>query len=354
MRRRVLAALFLALSAVPVAAAPALAGTSPRDSGGRISVDGGLLIGENELVDGPVVSIDGTVRIEGTATGDVYVIHGDVEITGRARDDIVVLDGDVRVTGGVDGDIAVIGGRAIVATRDSFVGGDIRSTDQPRVARGAQVSGSIDKLGFDGLFGSIMFTLLMFLWLAVTVSTALFGVLYVWLFPTATEASVRASRDVGRTAAWGIGVAIVGPTLAVIALASLIGLPLGLGLGAGFVALSGLAYVTSALCLGRAMIQGTTTGNRIGAFFAGLGILRAAALLPGIGALVGFLATVYGLGVLANAVWRARRVAPSGGATIDSSPTEPTPVVAAELVDEETTHDGAADGDDDELASSGR
>ena len=328
--RRALATFVLALSSLLLMSAPALAGTGPSSDGGRISVDGGLLVGADEVVDGLAGAINGDVRIDGVVADGVYVISGDVRITGQVRDDVIVIDGDVRVAGGrVGGDIVVIAGRAIVTSPDAVVGGDIRSTEEPRVARGAEVNGSVDKLGAGGLFGNVMFTLLMLLWVAVTISTALLGLLYVWLFPAAAESTVRASRDVGRTIAWGVALAIVGPVLAVVLVATLVGLPLGLGLGAGFVALCGVAYVTSALCLGRTMIKGTATSSRIGAFFAGLGILRAAAILPGIGALVGFAATVYGLGAIANAVWRGRRAG-----IPDDGPPPPREAVAAEPVDD--------------------
>lgn len=307
MRRRALAAFLLALIAVAVVSAPAFAGdAAPREgSGGRISVDGGLLIGGDERVDGLVVSVDGDVRIDGTVDNDVYVVGGDVRIFGRVRDDVLVIGGDAIVIGGMDGDLVVIGGRAIVKSADAFVGGDIRSTDQPRVANGAQVNGNIDKLGFDGMFGSLMFTLLAFLWLAVTISGAILGLVFVLVFPRAAEASARAGGEVGRSIAWGLGVGIVGPIVAVVAVATLVGVPLGFGLGAGLVALAGLGYVTSAWCLGRSMVKATHTGGRIGTFFAGFGILRAIAIIPGIGGIVGFLATLYGIGVLANAAWRA-------------------------------------------------
>ena len=55
------------------------------------------------------------------------------------------------------------------------------------------------------------------------------------------------------------------------------------------------------------MVKGTSTGARIGAFFAGFGILRAAALIPGIGFIVWFLVCIYGLGALLQAAWRAGR-----------------------------------------------
>lgn len=333
MRRRALAALLLALIAIAVVSAPAFAGdATPREnSGGRISIDGGLLIGGDEVVDGLVVSVDGDVQIDGVVDSDVYVVSGDVRVFGRVRDDVLVIGGDAIISGGVDGNLVVIGGRAIVRTRDAFVGGDIRSTDQPRIASGATVTGSVDKLGLGGLFGSLMFTLLAFLWLAVTISGAIVGLLFVLLFPRAAEASARAGGQVASSVAWGLAVGIAGPVVAIVAIASLVGLPFGLGLGAGLVALAGLGYVTSALCLGRLMVKATDTGGRIGAFFAGFGILRAIAIIPALGGIVGFVATAFGIGVLANAAWRGSRSAPSN--SVEPEPSTPP----APASDEPTT-----------------
>ncbi len=352
MLRRALGALLLALVTVVVVATPAFASAPrhPGNDGGRISVAGGLFVGRDEVVDGLVISVDGAVQIDGVVTGDMYVARGDVRITGQARDDIFVIDGDVIVTGRVDGNIVVIGGRAIVQNEGARVRGDIRSTDQPRVAKGAQVNGSVEKLGVDGFFGRLMFALLAFLWLAVSISSAIVGLLFVVLFPRAAEATVRASRQVGSSIAFGVVAGIVGPAIALIAIASLIGLPFGLGLGGGLVALAGLGYVTSALCLGRSMIKPTTTGGRIGAFFAGFGILRAIAIIPGLGAIVGFIATVFGIGVLVNAAWRASRSSSPSDGTPASAPapaedSEPTTETYVPVIDVPATvvADTAAD-----------
>jgi hypothetical protein len=51
--------------------------------------------------------------------------------------------------------------------------------------------------------------------------------------------------------------------------------------------------------------------GRIPAFLAGWGILRVIALVPGLGALAWFGATVFGLGALMIALWRSRRTAQS-------------------------------------------
>jgi hypothetical protein len=57
------------------------------------------------------------------------------------------------------------------------------------------------------------------------------------------------------------------------------------------------------------------------AFLAGWGILRLLDLIPGIGNLASFAATVYGLGALAVAAWRA--------AHARSSTEAPAPVAAS-------------------------
>jgi hypothetical protein len=120
---------------------------------------------------------------------------------------------------------------------------------------------------------------------------------------------------------WGALIGIVGPILAVLVLATIIGIPLGLGMFSALNVLAPLGYVASSLTLGRRMVKGTSTGGRIGAFFAGFGILRAVALVPGIGVIAWFLVCLYGLGALAQAAWRAGRVAP--GSTSPQPPSAP-------------------------------
>ncbi len=63
-------------------------------------------------------------------------------------------------------------------------------------------------------------------------------------------------------------------------------------------------------------------GERIGAFFAGFGILRAVALLPGIGLVVWVLASLYGLGALTIAAWRAGHETPTAPIDRPQSPSE--------------------------------
>jgi hypothetical protein len=97
--------------------------------------------------------------------------------------------------------------------------------------------------------------------------------------------------------------------------------------------LAPLGYVASSLILGRLMAKGTSTGARIGAFFAGFGILRAVALIPAIGVIAWVLVCIYGLGALTQAAWRAGRHAPEAPppepvqASPTSPPAEPAPAL---------------------------
>jgi hypothetical protein len=90
----------------------------------------------------------------------------------------------------------------------------------------------------------------------------------------------------------------------VLALISLVGVPLGLGVLLALVPLGGLAYVAAAYVLGRMLVKSPASG--FVAFLAGWAVLRALALIPVAGALVWVAAVVVGLGALVVAMWRSR------------------------------------------------
>ena len=122
---------------------------------------------------------DGRLTIRGHVTGDVLVVHGDVLITGRVGDDVVALDG--RVT-----------------TRDgAHVNGDVKSRER-RTSRRAPSTGDVKKLNVGNLFGGFLFVFLIYLWIAVTLSVALLGFLFVLLFPRAADATAAAGGGSGR------------------------------------------------------------------------------------------------------------------------------------------------------------
>jgi len=102
----------------------------------------------------------------------------------------------------------------------------------------------------------------------------------------------------------GVGIAafILLPTIAVALTISVLGTPLGLILLLLLIPLFAIAYVSSAFALGRLILK----GSRILAFVVGLLILCVLTIVPFLGALVGLLATIFGLGLLFTTLFRAR------------------------------------------------
>jgi cytoskeletal protein CcmA (bactofilin family) len=329
MRRHVLVVLALTVLAVVVLAEPAGAVRGRGSEDRRITITGDITVGEGEVVDGPVVSFDGDVRVDGTVDGSVFVANGDVVVDGRVTGRVFVAHGDVLVTGRVGDDVTATDGRATVRS-GARVSGDVESRRQPNVAAGT-VGGDVRKLNLRNIFTSFLIVFLIGLWIAVTVSVAILGLVFVLLFPRAADATVEQGQRFWPSLGWGAVVGIVGPILAVLVLFTVVGLPLGFGMLSGLNVLAPLGYVAASLVFGRQMVKGAGVGARIGAFFAGYGILRAVALIPGIGFIVWFLASIYGIGALTLAAWRAGHAGETGART-----TEPPPVDESPRPDDET------------------
>jgi hypothetical protein len=196
----------------------------------------------------------------------------------------------------------VTSGRAVVGDR-AVVGGDVRSSKRPVVARGARVRGDITKTDFPALFTVAGWIALALLWLAVTVTLLIVGLLFVLLFPRAAGAAMLAARgSAGLSILWAAVLGIAVPIAAGLLMATVVALPLGFGLLLALGVVLPLGYVVTALLIGRLIMR---RSRDVPAFLLGFAILRVAALVPGLGLLVGFLAAVFGVGALAVAAWRA-------------------------------------------------
>jgi hypothetical protein len=255
--------------------------------------------------DDAVVVINGDVAVEQGETVDgVFIASGDARIDGTVDGDVVLAAGDVLVSGRVDGNIVTFSGRTRLLPSASVDGDLIYTDERPRVAPAATVDGDIEDLDWADLdlfpfIGAIV------LWLAVTFSMAILGILLLLIAPRAADAAFRQAETRFWTAV-GIGAAIfiVLPVASFVAAITLFGLPLALALGLALLPLAAVAYVTAAWALGRAIVK--PPRERILAFLAGLAILRAVALIPVLGILVWIGAVIVGLGLLGGAIAAAR------------------------------------------------
>jgi hypothetical protein len=290
--------------AVPALAAPA--GTQPgnRDENRQVVITGRVVVAPQETV-GDVVILNGDARINGSVRGSVFALNGDVTVRGAVKDDVIAVNGRVIVEGG------------------ARVGGDVTSREKARISPGATVDGDVKSvsrrfaLGQVGVFAAIL------LWFAVIASTLVFGVLLLLIAPRATDAFADAGRtSVGASIGLGVAAAVGLPLVGLILLASVLGLPLGaiVLLALGF--LYTLGYVASAYFLGRLILR--PPNNRFLAYLVGWGILSVAGVIPVFNVIVLIAATVYGLGMIVVALFRARS-GPREPAPSDTSQPAPSP-----------------------------
>ena len=250
----------------------------------------------------------------GEVARSIVVGHGPVTIRRGAvvTDDLVVADGPLEIAGTVRGRVVTLGDRAVV-TRTAVIGDGIRwASDKPVVAPGAQVSGGVEKLDWNVSSGTPLIPAIAW-WLAMSISTLVLGALLLWLAPRAAEATAALMRDGGWGPALGVGfVLLIGlPLLVLLALVTVVGIPFAIGLALALVPLAAVGYVTGAWVLGRRMV-GPPPDRRFLAFLAGWAVLRVAALVPFVGALVFLVTAMFGVGALTWVLLRARR---EGGAT---------------------------------------
>ncbi len=277
----------LAVAAV-VLSSPAAA-TAGEGEDAIVVVNGAVTVERGQVVDGVFVA-NGDVEVSGTVTGDVFVASGDLLIAGEVEGDVVALTGLTRVGPG-----AVVGGDLIYAD------------EEPEVSPRASVGGEVREEDWDGFVGALPVIGAVALWIAISVSALILGVFAVMVAPRAADAVFEQARTrLMLCIAFGLAVFVSVPLAILLASATLIGLPLGLALVLSLLPLAAIAYVTSAWALGRALVK---DGSRVVAFLAGLAILRVLAIVPLLGALVGFAAVIVGLGLLVAAIGAHRRPA---------------------------------------------
>ena len=261
---------------------------------------------ENDLL----VVLTGQAVVAGDDRIDnVVIFDGDAVVTSRVDNDVVAFSGDIRVSGEVGGDMVALNGRAVVAGR-ATVAGDVRSSDRPVVMRRASVGGQIERVNVRALLRAARWFGFVAWRIAATVSLLALGALFVGLFSRAAGAAAETgTAQVDPAIGWGLLAGLAVPVGAVALLFTPVGIPLAVGVLLSFALAFPLGYVTSALCLGRAV--GLRTSRPFVQFLDGLAILRAVAIVSFLGGLVALAACVYGAGALAVAAWRAGRPAPS-------------------------------------------
>ena len=260
---------------------PAAAASADDDAKERIVLVGDVLVERDETA------------------GDVVVLDGDVTIRGTVDGDVIVVDGDITIRGAVTGDVVAVAGLVTLGQRGNVEGDLIYGDEKPVRTAGSQVGGDVEKidLGDASLIGAIGF------FVGFVVSMFLLGLVLILLAPRAAEAVARTGRTKPLVAA-GVGLLaiILLPVIAVGALITIVGIPLGIVLLFLIVPLLAMSYVTTALVLGRLVRK----KSKFLAFLLGLIVLGLLTLIPIAGGLVCLLALIFGLGALLVTLFTSR------------------------------------------------
>jgi cytoskeletal protein CcmA (bactofilin family) len=334
--------------------------------GGSLNVGGGTVdvLGD---VEGAVRVTGGTVRIAGSVGRDVVILGGNVTLDPDAdiAGDVAGGTGDLTVSGHIAGDLyvgagtvrltptAVIDGM-IEATVDQLVidsgatvAGDViyTSSREASVASGARIAGSVERREPPASPATEAFPDNPILsYIGLLLGMLLFG----WSLLAVRPRLVLGSSEALRTAplpALGLGCVAWITQFVLIVLLVVLGAVLGAiagAIGGAFIVaaivvllllviLLFLSSVPVAMAIGRLVMRGDTSAYLV--YLAGAAILAAvivlAGLVPALGAIVGLVVWILGLGAFTLYAWRTRRmpysVEPPAPAQPVSEPPWPAP-----------------------------
>jgi hypothetical protein len=306
--RRLLAllgALVLVLVLVPAAAVAT--DTLPHTGRVLISTSGDITIPAGDQADAVIV-VNGTATVAGTV-GFLMVVDGRAVIQGATLENIVV----VRSTAELDATTRVLND---VRTFDSSV------TQAPGATVGGTVGGiEGDLVGFAWFLAAAA----IILWIGVAIVTLVAALVLAALAARQVRAAgALIGREPGKTALVGFLSLFVIPILAVLAMITLVGIPVGIALLL-FVwpTIAFIGYLVAAIWIGEWLLGRSSPGVvRERPYLAAvLGVLVAGIL--GFIPVITFIISLFGLGAVIVAGWRVFR----GGSATPS----PAPVLGAPL-----------------------
>ena len=277
---------------VPIAAAAA---PWDQDEHFLLNTGGDITLPADQRVDLLVV-VDGTATIEGEA-GAVFVVNGAANFVGATTQGIVAIRSDVTADAG------------------STVAGDVRTIDSTFTsAPGAVIDGTVRDVGPEmanawaivGVIGLVAY--LAFAVTAIFAGLALAGL----AARQVREAEALISHEPLPTIAAAF-IGLIGITLAaVVAIVTVVGAPLGLGLLV-FV-LPGLlviGHLVAGIWIGDQILARTSPGvvreRPYLAAVIGLVLLGVVGAIPFVGGIVGGLAVLVGFGAVVLLMWRVLR-----------------------------------------------
>jgi hypothetical protein len=258
-----------------------------------------------------ILRVRGDVHVQpGESVGSVIVVDGNALVQGTVSDRVVVIRGNAVIEGTVEGDVTVINGSLRLTAASRIENAYLLRSDFES-ASGATVTGEVrerERIVFRG-FSAVASILL---WVAMTLAVVVAGLIFAAVGGRQlTGASNLLTERVGESIVATLALWIGAPILAVVAIVTLIGIPLGIGLLIFVLpALFFLGYIVVGTRLGTLVlgsIQRPPGDHPYLAALIGIVSLQIAVLVPVVGWLVFLIAGLWGAGGLAYYAFRAAR-----------------------------------------------
>lgn len=283
--------LFLSIvGALALVPAVALAATPDTDDDVLVKVHGPLSLGPNDRV------------------RTLVVVDGNADIAGSVSHTFVIVDGDATLSGSVEGNVVVVRG-TLTLRPAARVAGDVTlvRSDLNRES-GATVGGDVTNRSFE--WSGWDFVLLsIYLWISLTIIIVIAGLLFAAVGGRQLTGSGNLiTNQLGGTIVAAIIAGILIPILAVIAMLTILGIPLGLALL--IVLIPGLwffGYLVAGTKLGAVILRRPRSEHPYLAALLGLILLQVIGLIPFLGGVIDLIAGVLGTGALvlyARNAWR--------------------------------------------------
>jgi hypothetical protein len=313
MSTRVLALTVALLIALLPVSALAVDGQGEAQDDFLMRISGDLTLPAGEVA-GILVGIDNVTTIDGTVENTLVLFDSTAVVRGTVSGDIIAFGGEVRLEDGarVTGDVELFDSM-LTRTAGSTVVGEVSERESFTVS------------GWDLLVFSTL------LWLSITVLVVVAALLFAAVGGRQlTEAgNLISERPLGSILAALIG-GLALPFLAVLALVTVIGIPLGITILLVLMpVMLLLGHIVAGTKLGALLLHGfkrpAADDHPYLATVLGVLLLQLFFLVPFVGGLVAFVAGLLGTGALVLYALRAWRG--TGGAAV---PTASPPVVAPE------------------------
>jgi len=272
-------------------------------------------------VEGSVVGFAQSVETRGQVAHNIYAFGQRVDIgrDARVEENVTVIAREADIEGTIGKD-TFAGAGTINVLSPARIGGALNArvsrSEDVRVEPGATIAGQTDirtSAAGRSRYATLSFYVWQIIWLA---GAFLSGLVAFRMIPALARANFETSRELLLAAGAGFVALIATPVAAVLASITLIGLPIGLMLGAAWVMAAYLAKIVIAGFIGRSLLQNTgeTEPSIAPVLLAGLIPVFIATNLPYIGGLINLLLVILGLGAIAIQIvqmpwWRPAQAA---------------------------------------------